>query len=224
MNQHRQSEPKVADDPKARELLQRAFNKTARWQNDFKGFTANLTVNVNGKVTRGSVIIKGPRDVSVHLDDPDVQKWVQEQLGMIAVHRGPRSFEESDGKYALTMLEDGHPCGTKLTIHGSNSFYRLKNDTITQINREMGHPGMAPFAFTINVEDSTTTQEQKNLTTRYTVYYYSPTDKTLNNVDSFTDTHVRVGLFDLPATRRIISYEDGDVIVKHLAFTDHNLL
>lgn len=224
MDHQKQDQPTVADDPQARELLRRAFDNTARWQKDFKGFTADLTVNVNGKETKGPVIVKGPREVSVQLSDGDVQKWAQEQLGMIAVHRGPRSFEDSDGKYSLTMEEDGHPLGTKLIIHGSNSFYRLKNDRITQINRKMAHPGMAPFGFTINVEDSAVTQDKKHLTTRYTVYYYSPADGKLNNVESFTDTHVRVGASDLPATRRIISYDNGDVVVKSLAFTNHRLL
>lgn len=214
----------VTDDPRAREILRNAFEKTARWQKDFKGFTADLTVNINGKETSGPVMVKGPREVSVQLEDPDVQKWAQEQLGMIAVHRGPRSFEESDGKYALTMEEDGHPFGTKLNIHGSNSFYRVKADRITQINRKMAHPGMPPFAFTINVEDSAVTQDQKNLTTRYTVYYYSPTDGRLNNVESFTDTHARVGASDLPATRRIIGFENGEVVVKSLTFANHRLL
>jgi hypothetical protein len=220
----KQEQTTVADDPQAREALRRAFEKTARWQKDFKGFTADLTVNVNGKETSGPVIVKGPREVSVQLSDGDVQKWAQEQLGMIAVHRGPRSFEESDGKYTLTMEEDGHPFGVKLVIHGSNSFYRLKDNRITQINRKMAHPGMAPFAFTINIEDSAVTQDQKNLTTKYTVYYYSPADGKLNNVESFTDTHVRIGSSDLPATRRIISYENGEVIVKSLTFKNHKLL
>jgi Protein of unknown function (DUF3386) len=224
MTIQKQDQSAVADDPKARELLRRAFDNTARWQSDFKGFTAELTVNVNGKETKGPVTVKGPREVTVHLGDADVQKWAQEQLGMIAVHRGPRSFEESDGKYTLTMEEDGHPFGTKLVIHGSNSFYRIKNDRITQINRKMAHPGMNPFAFTINVEESSVTQDQKSLTTRYTVYYYSPTDGKLNNVESFTDTHVRVGSSDLPATRRIISFEKGEVIVKNLSFTNHKLV
>jgi len=224
MDQHGQQQSTVSDDPKARELLRRAFDNTARWQKDFKGFTADLTVNVNGKETSGPVMVKGPREVSGQLGDADVQKWAQEQLGMIAVHRGPRSFEESDGKYTLTMEEDGHPFGTKLLIHGSSSFYRLKNDRITQINRKMAHPGMTPFGFTINVEESAVTQDGKNLTTKYTVYYYSPTDGKLNNVESFTDTHVRVGSSDLPATRRIISYENGEVIVKSLTFTNHQLL
>ena len=222
--EHRPDPSTVADDPRARDLLRRAFEATARWPNTFQGFTAGLTVNVNGKETAGSVIVKGPREVSVQLGDGDIQKWAQEQLGMIAVHRGPRSFDESDGKYALTMEEDGHPLGVKLTIHGSNSYYRLKDNRITQINRKMAHPGMNPFAFTINVEESAVTKDQKNLTTKYTVYYYSPTDGTLTNVESFTDTHIRIGACDLPATRRIITYEGKQVVVKYLNFTNHSLL
>ena len=222
--EHTQESSTVTDDPQARDLLRRAFDRTARWQKDFKGFTADLTVNVNGKETSGPISVKGPREVSVQLGDAETQKWAQEQLGMIAVHRGPRSFEESDGKYSLTMEEDGHPFGTKLNIHGSHSFYRIKDNRITQINRKMAHPGMNPFAFTINVEESAITQDQKNLTTRYTVYYYSPTDGKLTNVESFTDTHVRVGSSDLPATRRIISFENGQVVVKNMTFKNHKLL
>jgi hypothetical protein len=122
------------------------------------------------------------------------------------------------------MEEDGHPFGTKLIIHGSNSFYRLKDNRITQINRKMAHPGMTPFAFTINVEESAVTQDQKNLTTKYSVYYYSPTDGKLTNAESITDTYVRVGSADLPATRRNISYENGEVVVKNLTFKNHKLV
>lgn len=217
-------EPTAADDPKARDALRRAFENTARWPQGFKGFSADLTVNINGKEFHGPLIVKGPRDVSVQLGDGDVQKWAQEQLAMIAVHRGPRTFEESDGKYTLTMQDDGHPLGTRLDIHGSHSYYRLKDNRITQINRTMSHPGMAPFGFTINIEDSALTQDKKHLTTKYTVYYFSPEDGKLKNVDSFTDTHARVGAADLPATRRIITFENGNVVVKSLTLTHHQLL
>ena len=224
MTMHTSEQPTTADDPKAREALRRAFDNTARWPQGFKGFTADLTVNINGKELRGPLTVKGPRDVLVQLSDGDVQKWVQDQLAMIAVHRGPRTFEESDGKYTLTMEEDGHPLGVRLDIHGSHSFYRLKDNRITQINRTMSHPGMAPFAFTINVEESAVTQDKRYLTTKYTVYYFSPDDGKLKNVESFTDTHVRVGAADLPATRRIIAFENGSVIVKSLTLTGHQLL
>ncbi|MFM8552786.1 MAG: DUF3386 family protein [Nitrospiraceae bacterium] len=212
----------VKDDPKARTILKGAFEKTSRWQPDFKGFTADLIVNVNGKEVRGSVTVKGPRDVSVSLPDPEIQKWAEGQIGMIAVHRAPRNFEEADGKYALTLGEDrDHPLGPKLTIHGDgmHSFYRVKGDRITQINRQMPH-----MAFTINVEDSALTQDNKFLTTRYTVYYYAPKDGKLTNVESFTDTHTRIGSSDLPAGRRIISYENNEVAVRSLTFENHKML
>lgn len=212
----------VQDDPRARDLLRKAFEKTARWQSDFKGFTADLQINVNGKAWRGSVTVKGPRDVTVTLPDPEVQKWTENQLAMIAVHRGPRSFEESDGKYALTVGNDqDHPFGPSVVIHGDgmHSFYRIKQDRITQINRRMPH-----MAFTINIEDSAITQDGTFLTTRYTVYYSSPQDGKLVNVESFTDTHTRVAASDLPATRRIISYENGEMTVRTLTLENHKML
>lgn len=222
--QRGEQETTVQDDPDARALLRKAFEHTARWQSDFKGFTADLTANVDGKEYKGSVTVKGPKDVTVTLPDPDVQKWAENQIAMIAVHRGPRSFEESDGKYALTLADDAnhnHPLGPSLQIHGDGmqSSYRIKGERITQINRRMPH-----IAFTINVEDSALTADHKYLTTRYTVYYFSPKDGSLKNVDSFSDTHVRVGASDLPATRRIIGCDNGTVVVRTLAFENHKML
>jgi hypothetical protein len=224
MEQHTQQKENtdVQDDPKARELLQAAFVKTARWQPDFKGFQADLRVNVNGTETKGTVTVKGPRDVTVVIDDADLQTWAQNQIGMIAVHRGPRNFQESDGKHTLTLGgEENHPLGQRINIHGDGmgSWYRIKDNRITQINRNMPQA-----AFTINVEDSAITQDQQHLTTRYTVYYFSPKDRSLKNVDSFSDTHVRIGNSDLPATRRIISYEDGNVAARTLTFENHVML
>lgn len=212
----------VKDDLKAREILQAAFNKTARWQPDFKGFQADLHINVNGKETKGTVTVKGPRDVTVTIDDTELQTWAQDQIGMIAVHRGPRNFQESDGKYTLTLGgEEHHPLGQRIIIHGDGmgSWYRVKDNRITQINRNMPRA-----AFTINVEESAVTQDQQHLTTRYTVYYFSPKDRSLKNVDSFSDTHIRVGASDLPATRRIISYENEEIVVRTLTFENHKML
>jgi hypothetical protein len=212
----------VQDDPKARELLQAAFAKTARWQSDFKGFQADLRVNVNGTETKGTVTVKGPRDVTVVIDDVDLQTWAKNQIGMIAGHRGPRNFEESDGKYTLTLGgEEKHPLGQRVNINGDGmgSWYRVKDNRIAQINRSMPQA-----VFTINVEDSAITQDQHHLTTRYTVYYFNPKDRSLKNVDSFWDTHVRVGNSDLPATRRIISSEEGQIVTRTLTFENHVML
>jgi hypothetical protein len=211
----------VQDDPQARELLQRAFEKTARWPAGFQGFAADLTINADGKEVNGHVTVKSPQEVQVSLDDADLQKWATNTIAMIAVHRGPRTFEQSDGKSVLTLDQGtSHPLGDTIHIHDAlKSHYRIKDDRITQINRTMG-----PMKFTINIEDSALTQDGKYLTTRYTVYYFNPQDGKLTNVESFSDTHVRVGQADLPASRRIISAESGAVAVKTLIFRNHRLL
>ena len=149
----------VADDPAARDLLRRAFEKTSRWPQGFKGFTADLTCEEEGRASNGSVTVKSAREVTVTLAHEDLKKWAEGQIGMMAVHRGPRSFEESDGKNSLTLgEEDHHPMGRLLIIHGDgmNSRYRIKDDRITQINRSMERA-----KFTINVEDSLTTGDGK---------------------------------------------------------------
>ena len=163
-----------------------------------------------------------PESITVALPDPELQTWAEGQIGMMAVHRGHRTFEEADGRHRLTLgEEDGHPLGRLLQIHGDgmNSRYRIADDRIRQINRSMG-----PVRFTINVEDSLTTPDGRHLTTRYTVYYFRPTDGSIKQVDSITDRHAVVDGVHLPGTRRIISGSDGEVHVRVMTFSDHTLL
>ena len=61
MKTHTADQPTVTDDPRAREALRRAFENTARWPQDFKGFTADLMVNINGKEFPGSNAVSSAR-------------------------------------------------------------------------------------------------------------------------------------------------------------------
>lgn len=54
------------------------------------------------------------------------------------------------------------------------SWYRIKDNHITQINRNMPQA-----ASTINVTNSAITQNQQHPTTQYTVYYFPPKDRSL---------------------------------------------
>jgi hypothetical protein len=212
----------VQDDPKARELLQKTNEKTYRWPKGFKGFSADLVTEQAGKVSKGRVELKSARDLKINLDDESFQKWAEGQIGMMAIHRSARPFEESDGRYSLTLgVDDHHPFGQLIKIHGDgmNSHYRVKNGRITQINR-----GMERIRFTINVEDSLTTSDGRFLTTRYTVYYFSPADNRLVNVESYTDHHATVDGIYLPGTRIISFVENQQVITRRLSFLNHQLL
>src|SRR5207247_10503125 len=108
------------DDPEARQLLRRAFEKTARWPADFNGFSADLTINVDGQEFTGTVTVKSAQDVTVSVQDAEVQKWATGTISMIAVHRAHRTFDQSDGKSILTLDQSAaHPPRQTIRIHDS---------------------------------------------------------------------------------------------------------
>jgi hypothetical protein len=211
----------VQDDPNARELLQRAFDRTARWRADFVGFKAALIVNDDGVEHHGTVDVTMPRTVEVSIAEPSLQEWAEQQLAMMAAHRAYRSFDQSDGKYVLTLgPEEAHPLGRLIYIHGDgmSSRYRIKDERICQIQRSMER-----VKFTINIEDTITTPDDKVLTTRFTVYYFSPSTGQLTQVESFADDYTEVRGVVLPKARRVTFADQGEARVRELILSDHVL-
>jgi len=214
-------EVNVEDDPKARDLLRRASERTYRWPQGFAGFEAGLVLSHQGRTVKGTVRVMLGKDVVVTLPDEDLKQWAQGQIGMMAVHRGPRPFEAADGRHKLTLgEEDHHPFGRLVFIHGDgmNSRYRIKEDRIQQIQRTTPH-----VKFTINVEESLTTKDAKFLTNRYSVYYFSPEGQ-LRQAETYWDTPALVGELYLPGQRRVSFSENGEVVTRTILFQGHHLL
>lgn len=209
----------VQDDPEARELLHRAFDRTSRWRADFAGFTAALVVNDNGVEHRGRVQVTLPRSIDVAVAEPELQQWAQQQLAMMAGHRGYRAFDQADGKYTLTLgPQEAHPLGRLVYIHGDgmNSRYRVRDERICQIQRSMER-----VKFTINIEDTMTTRDDKVLTTRFTVYYFAPSTGQLTQVESFVDDYCEVGGSVLPSARRVTFADNGEARVRDVILSEH---
>ena len=212
----------LEDDTEARKAMQEVFNNTSRWPANFGGFTADAVANINGEEQKGTVTVKGPKDIEISIEEENAKGFLNENLSSIAMHRGPRSFEESDGKYKLVFGDDGtHPLGRKLVMGGDgmSSFYRIKDGRIQQINRQTPR-----FSFSINIEESTKTHDDKFLTRKYSVFYFNPETKGLKDVESYTDEYTRVGEADLPESRRIINCEEGAISVSTMTLSNHKLL
>jgi len=210
------------DDPKARETLREVFGNTARWDADFNGFTADITVNINGEEEKGTVTVKNAKEIEMTIAGEKAKEFASENLASITMHRGPRSFDESDGKYKLSFGDDGrHPLGQSIVMGGDGmgSFYRVKDGRIHQINRKTPR-----FSFSINIEESVKNAEEKFLTRKYTVYYFKPENQGLKNVESYTDNYTRVGKYDLPEQRRIIDCQEGVCVVSTMTLSNHKML
>jgi hypothetical protein len=215
-------ESTLLDDPKTRAVLKEVFENTARWQQDFKGFSAEIAVNVNGKEESGSITVRGSQDIALTIKDETLKKFVEENMASIAMHRGYRTFEDSDGKHKLVFGdEDSHPLGRRVILGGDGmgSFYRVKDGRIQQINRKTPR-----FSFSINIEESVKNEEGKFLTRKYTVYYFNAENGALKDVESYSDLYTRVGKTDLPHSRRIINCVGGEVIVSSMALSNHKML
>jgi hypothetical protein len=215
-------ETTLEDDSEAREAMQEVFSNTARWPVGFGGFTADVIANINGAEQKGTVTVKGSKDIEISIEEEKTKSFLNENLASIAMHRGPRSFEESDGKYKLVFGDDGtHPLGRKLIMGGDgmSSFYRIKDGRIQQINRQTPR-----FSFSINIEESKKNQNGKFLTRKYSVFYFNPETKGLKDVESYTDEYTRVGEADLPEMRRIINCEEGVISVSTMTLSNHKLL
>ncbi|MBC8284719.1 MAG: DUF3386 family protein [Nitrospinae bacterium] len=212
----------LEDDSEARNAMQEVFSNTARWPEGFGGFTADAVANINGEEHKGTVTVKGPKDIEISIEEEKAKGFLNENLSSIAMHRGPRSFEESDGKYKLVFGDDGtHPLGRKLVMGGDgmSSFYRIKDGRIQQINRQTPR-----FSFSINIEESQKNQDGKFLTRKYSVFYFNPETKGLKDVESYTDEYTRVGEADLPEMRRIINCEEGAISVSTMTLSNHKLI
>jgi hypothetical protein len=83
---------------------------------------------------------------------------------------------------------------------------------------------MERVKFSINIEDSMSTRDGRVLTTRFTVYYFSPGAGQLTQVESFADDYTEVQGLVLPRARRVTFAEDGEARVRELILSDHALL
>src|SRR5947209_5694948 len=78
---------KSAADPAATRLLAEARAARASWEG-FPGFAADVEVNVDGKVTRGSVEVSPKGKVTLELaGGADAAAWARHTLGSIVGHR-----------------------------------------------------------------------------------------------------------------------------------------
>lgn len=207
-------------DPKAVALLRQVYEKRVTWGPDFPGFTAKLTVDHQGEEHQGTVKVGKDRQVELHLPNAEAARWAEEALRSIVAHRSAR-FAEGDGRYPLTLgPEDRHPAGRLVHLNDAlDSTYRIREGQIRQINRSAG----PKQRFTIDILETTRTEEGKFLSRVYTVSFFDAASGQLLRADTFWDGYRKVGPYHLPEFRRQVTAGDGRTAWKMLRLDDIQL-
>jgi hypothetical protein len=193
---------KVKEDPAATKLLADARAARALWR-DFPGFTADLEVNVDGKVTKGSVTVTAKGNVELKMKEGAAASWAKRELTSLVAHRldsGPPAKTPC----AFTDDKTDHPLGRAIRVLNdeSSTSYRIRDRQILVVNR-WGYP----FRFTITVLENETNEDKQFLPTDYVVTSWEK--ESVKSSRSFHHTWRRVGKFDLPVSVLVVTAKSG---------------
>jgi hypothetical protein len=216
-------------DPAATKLFTEARAARAVWH-DFPGFTADLEVNLGGKVAHGTVQVSPKGKVEVKLDDEAAARWARQELGSVVAHRldsgavkeVPCTFAEANpdnplGR-AIRPLDD--------EFHSS---YRVRGRQLLVVNRRM-----KDTHFTITVLENKRNKEKHFLPLFYVVNSWQARagggEEVLKSSQAFHQTWTRVGAFDLPVAVTVVTATagsaspEGQLEARSLKLSKHKLL
>ncbi|WP_422923666.1 DUF3386 family protein [Singulisphaera sp. PoT] len=205
-------------DAEAIKLFNDALTARAVWK-DFPGFSAHVKGEIDGRPFDGKAVVRGDGSVSVQVDDPVARPWLESQLGSIAMHR---SVDDSDTQTVLRFGDDDeeHPLGRLLTFDGgeSSSSYRVKDQQIMVVNREMGKRKM-----TITVLDNERNRDGQYLPRSYVVHYWDAASGKVERVETTQERWHRLDSWDLPTLHVTTSATEAGLSIKSVTLSEHKL-
>lgn len=212
----------VANQPQAHAALQAAHEGGYRFPADFAGFTAEVEITGGEPARTGRVTLRSPREIEIDVEaDEETLGWLRHELGSMAGHRWPTPYAGSDGRWTLTLEDDGAALGDLIRVHDDpfNSSYRLRDGRITQVNRQMG-----PTRFSINIHEHTTLPDGRTLPAIFTVAFWDAAQARLTRTDEYRDRYREVDGVQLPAERRVLRAADDGISVRTMTLRNQTLL
>lgn len=188
------------EDPAATKLLTEARAQRGNWD-DFPGFSANLTVNVDGKTSTGKLNVAADGKLTLEGIDKAALPFTNRFLGSLIMHRRAGNRGRRDTPAAF--VDDGkHPQGRLIRLVGDrmNSTYRIRDKQILVVNRDM-----AGGRFTINVLENLTNEEGKFIPTSWTVSYWDVKSGQLKRSITNRVSWKRIGKYDLPTNAKVVT-------------------
>jgi len=146
------SAARADDDARARKMMEEAFNRRYRWNEGFKGFSADFACTREGKTVKGTVKADATKPhgaVTVECDDADFKKLVSDTVASTVTHTRASSFDKGFGSCSFAIAGDGAKGGTKIAITGHGFF---KDFTVKDGNIVENHGGHGEMASEVRVQ------------------------------------------------------------------------
>ncbi|MDX1962646.1 MAG: DUF3386 family protein [Pirellulales bacterium] len=203
----------IKRDLTAPQLLQDARENRSLWP-EYKSISGKAKLNFNGQPLETTFTISAQGVPQFKLDNEAASDWLEEYLTSMVQHRVSGSVSEEEVVYVDE--KSPHPLGTKISLGDSdwNSYYRIKDRQILEVNRKMG-----PGRFTISVLDVYHNPEGKYLPAVFTFTIFDKEGKVKQSMTEHT-TWARIDDCDLPLRTMRVETKDNPPQVNIVEFSD----
>lgn len=202
----------------ARALFRAAYENRYTWDDNFPGYSADVTYREGNQTYSGKMRINPDFTFDVSdISDEDGKKAIHGQVWEIAVHRVRRAFEETHGKNTFTLGETDDTNAVEIFVSGKamGDRYKVRNNEVSLVHRHIHG-----VVVTINTYSSHDTGNGY-LSHRYDAIYTDAKTGELKGAKSdFEDVYEKIGNYYILTSRTI---RTGDS-VSEFSFSNVRLL
>jgi hypothetical protein len=205
----------------AQDMFRQAYENRYTWDENFPGYTADVTMTTGETTCTGKVKIN--RDLSFEvegIEEEDCAKAIKNQLWEITIHRVNHSFAETHGENTFALGEKDDTGAVKILVGGAGAgnYYKLRDDTVCFVHRRIGNK-------IVNIDTTKTLNTDKGyLALEYNSIYINPeTNETISPKTEFFDKFELVGNYYLLTNRQIVT-ESEQPQVTEFTFTNISFL
>jgi hypothetical protein len=206
----------------AQELFRAAYENRYTWDNNFPGYTADVTYKYDDKVTTGKVIINADLKAEVlEVEDEAVKKAIHGQAWEIAIHRVRRSFEATHGENTFSYGDTDLTDAVEILVGGkaTGDKYKVRNNEVCLVHRQIHG-----VVVTINTFSSHDTGEGYLSHTYDSIYRDPKTGEQKGGRSEFTDEYEKVGKYFILNRREIRTEVNGHLNIQEFIFSNIQLL
>jgi Protein of unknown function (DUF3386) len=206
----------------AQELFRAAYENRYTWDQNFPGYTANITFKHDDKVFTGKVIISANLKAEVlDVDDEPAKQAIHGQAWEIAIHRIRRSFEDTHSANTFRYGKTDETGAVELLIGGKaeGDKYKVRNNEVCHVHRLIH----GTFV-TIDTFSSHDTGEGYLSHSYDSVYHDPKTGEQKGGRSEFIDEYEKVGDYFILNRREIRTETAGQVSIQEFVFSDIKLL
>jgi hypothetical protein len=206
----------------AQELFRAAYENRYTWDQNFPGYTADITYKYDGKVFTGKISIDANMKWEVlDVADEEAKKAIGGQVWEIAVHRVRRSFEDTHGANTFRYGATDETGAIELLMGGKSEGdrYKLRNNEVCHVHRHIHG-----VVVTIDTFSSHETGEGYLSHSYDSVYHDPKTGEQKGGKSVFEDEYEKVGNYFILNRRMITTETESSPSVSEFIFSNIKLL